>query len=234
MAFARATGHRCRDTRGRSTRTIRIGGRRRSSGDGSATTCSGRWWREGFGHRGVRVVHVRSDQGPLDFEYSIELPALRGDVGGGLGVVLTYLRGFRGLGRTLKFTGPPAHPVALLVEEQRVRPRGRSNGGGCSTLSGPSRDAGTRRCRARWCSRSRTRCSPRTEGPSGWSRRWGWCRCRRRGLVPIGCGRSRSERCRLYSGFCRRRAVGLGCGRGGSAWVGSAFAGPAPWMHDFF
>jgi predicted acetyltransferase len=36
--------------------------------------------------------------------------------------LLSYLRGFRGMGQTLRFTGPPAHPLALLVEEQRVRP----------------------------------------------------------------------------------------------------------------
>ena len=36
--------------------------------------------------------------------------------------LLSYLRGFRGLGQTLRFTGPPAHPLTLLVEEQRVRP----------------------------------------------------------------------------------------------------------------
>ena len=36
--------------------------------------------------------------------------------------MLSYLRGFRGLGQTLKFTGPPAPPLALLVQEQRVRP----------------------------------------------------------------------------------------------------------------
>jgi predicted acetyltransferase len=37
--------------------------------------------------------------------------------------LLSYLRGYRGLGQTLRFTGPPAHPLALLIEEQRVRPQ---------------------------------------------------------------------------------------------------------------
>jgi predicted acetyltransferase len=40
----------------------------------------------------------------------------------GYASLLAYLRGFRGLGQALVFPGPPADPLALLVEEQRVRP----------------------------------------------------------------------------------------------------------------
>lgn len=36
--------------------------------------------------------------------------------------LLGYFRGFRGLGNRLRFTGPPSHPLAMLVEEQRVKP----------------------------------------------------------------------------------------------------------------
>ncbi len=74
------------------------------------------------GIEGYASFTFGSDQGPLDFEYSINCRHLVATSVEGWASLLSYLRGFRGLGRTLKFTGPPAHPVALLVEEQRVRP----------------------------------------------------------------------------------------------------------------
>jgi predicted acetyltransferase len=36
--------------------------------------------------------------------------------------LLGYFRSFRGLGQTLRFTGPPTEPLTMLVEEQRVKP----------------------------------------------------------------------------------------------------------------
>ena len=60
--------------------------------------------------------------GPLEFEYAINCRHLVATSVEAWASLLSYLRGFRGLGQTLKFTGPPAHPLALLVEEQRVRP----------------------------------------------------------------------------------------------------------------
>ena len=60
--------------------------------------------------------------GPLEFEYAINCRHLVATSLEGWASLLSYLRGFRGLGQTLRFTGPPAHPLALLVEEQRVRP----------------------------------------------------------------------------------------------------------------
>ena len=74
------------------------------------------------GIEGYASFTFGSDQGPLDFEYSINCRHLVATSVEGWATLLSYLRGFRGLGRTLKFTGPAAHPVALLVEEQRVRP----------------------------------------------------------------------------------------------------------------
>ena len=60
--------------------------------------------------------------GPLEFEYAINCRHLVAVSLEAWASLLSYLRGFRGLGQTLRFTGPPAHPLALLVEEQRVRP----------------------------------------------------------------------------------------------------------------
>ena len=60
--------------------------------------------------------------GPLEFEYAINCRHLVAVSLEAWASLLSYLRGFRGLGQMLKFTGPPAHPLALLVEEQRVRP----------------------------------------------------------------------------------------------------------------
>jgi predicted acetyltransferase len=60
--------------------------------------------------------------GPLEFEYAINCRHLVATSVDGWASLLSYLRGYRGLGQTLRFTGPPAHPLALLVEEQRVRP----------------------------------------------------------------------------------------------------------------
>jgi predicted acetyltransferase len=74
------------------------------------------------GIEGYASFTFGSDHGPLEFEYSINCRHLVATSVEGWGSLLSYLRGFRGLGRTLKFTGPPTHPVSLLVEEQRVRP----------------------------------------------------------------------------------------------------------------
>jgi hypothetical protein len=61
------------------------------------------------GIEGYASFTFGSDQGPLDFEYSINCRHLVATSVEGWASLLTYLRGFRGLGRTLKFTGPPAH-----------------------------------------------------------------------------------------------------------------------------
>lgn len=121
-ALARATGRRCRRTMARSTLRIRIGGPRRSSGDGSATTCSGWWWRGAS--RASRDTR-RSRSARIRVRSNSNTPSTAG----------TWWRRRWRVGRRcsrtcagsevsgdVEVTGPPAHPVALLVEEQRVRP----------------------------------------------------------------------------------------------------------------
>lgn len=93
----------------------------------------GRWFSEDVqravvargpsGIEGYASFTLGSDHsGPLEFEYALQCRHLVASSLEGYASLLTYLRGFRGLGSVLRFTGPPAHPLALLVEEQRVRP----------------------------------------------------------------------------------------------------------------
>jgi predicted acetyltransferase len=152
--------------------------------------------------------------------------------------LLMYLRGFRGLGRTLKFTGPPAHPVALVVEEQRVRPAwsfqwmlrlldvvGALEGRGYPPVSGEMvlavEDA----------------LFPENRGP--------WRVVADGGVVSVSPAGAGADRVRpisigtlssLYSGFLSAYdAVGLGLVDGAEApGLARLFGGPAPWMHDFF
>ena len=190
--------------------------RRRAAGGGGARR---------FGIEGYASFTFGSDQGPLDFEYSINCRHLVATSVEGWASLLTYLRGFRGLGRTLKFTGPPAHPVALLVEEQRVRPAwsfqwmlrlldvvGALEGRGYPRVSGEMvlavEDA----------------LFPENRGP--------WRVVAEGGVVSVSPAGAGADRVRPISigtlsfctaGSCRRRRGGARVGgRGGSAWVGSA------------
>jgi predicted acetyltransferase len=60
--------------------------------------------------------------GPIDFNYSVVCRHLVASTIEGMTSLLSYFRGFRGLGVHLRFTGQPATPLAMLVEEQRVLP----------------------------------------------------------------------------------------------------------------
>ena len=60
--------------------------------------------------------------GAIDFNYSVVCRHLVASTIEGMTSLLSYFRGFRGLGVHLRFTGQPATPLALLVEEQRVLP----------------------------------------------------------------------------------------------------------------
>lgn len=60
--------------------------------------------------------------GAIDFNYSVVCRHLVASTIEGMTSLLSYLRAFRGLGVALRFTGPPAAPLALLIEEQRVLP----------------------------------------------------------------------------------------------------------------
>ena len=66
-------------------------------------------------------VHEKDD-GDLDVSFRLACRHLVASTLDGVASLLGYFRGFRGLGRTLQFTGPPADPLAMLVEEQRLRP----------------------------------------------------------------------------------------------------------------
>ena len=61
-------------------------------------------------------------EGDLDVAFFIDCSHFVFSTTRGLGSMLGYFRGFRGLGQKLHFTGPPADPLALLVEEQKVKP----------------------------------------------------------------------------------------------------------------
>ena len=189
------------------------------------------------GIEGYASFTLGSDQGPLDFEYSIDCRHLVATSVEGWASLLSYLRGFRGLGRTLRFTGPPAHPVALLVEEQRVRPgwsfqwmlrlldvAGAIEGRGYPPLSGEMvlsvEDA----------------LFPENRGP--------WRVVAEGGAVSVspasGVGRVRpisiGTLSSLYSGFLSAAdAVALGLvDEAAAPGLARLFGGPAPWMHDFF
>jgi predicted acetyltransferase len=190
------------------------------------------------GIEGYASFTFGSDQGPLDFEYSINCRHLVATSVEGWASLLTYLRGFRGLGRTLKFTGPPAHPVALLVEEQRVRPAwsfqwmlrlldvvGALEGRGYPPVSGEMVLA--------------------VEDPLFPENRGPWRVVAEGGVMSVSPAGAGADRVRpisigtlscLYSGFLSAYdALGLGLVDEAEApGLARLFGGPAPWMHDFF
>jgi predicted acetyltransferase len=116
---------------------------RRSIGDanGPIDSDSPAWWPQrimGYGtkeqnHRAVVArgpdgieayasFALEKAPGDLDVSFNIECRHFVFSTTRGLASMLGYFRGFRGLGQALQFTGPPADPLALLVEEQRVKP----------------------------------------------------------------------------------------------------------------
>lgn len=60
--------------------------------------------------------------GDLDVSFKIGTKHLVAATPEALRSLLGYFRGFRGIGQSLTFHGPPADPVALLVAEQQVKP----------------------------------------------------------------------------------------------------------------
>jgi predicted acetyltransferase len=62
------------------------------------------------------------EEGDLDLDFRLDCRHLVASSIEGLRSLLAYVRGFRGLGTALVFPGPPADPLAMLVEEQRLRP----------------------------------------------------------------------------------------------------------------
>jgi predicted acetyltransferase len=189
------------------------------------------------GIEGYASFTFGSDQGPLDFEYSINCRHLVATSIEALASLLSYLRGFRGLGRTLKFTGPPAHPISLLVEEQRVRPAwsfqwmlrlldvpAALSGRGYPPVSGEMilavEDALFPENRGPWrVVADGGEVAVSTAEPDTPVR-------------PISIGTLSS----LYSGFLTPYdAMGLGLvDVSAAAMLARLFGGPTPWMHDFF
>jgi predicted acetyltransferase len=62
------------------------------------------------------------DEGDLDISFRLSCKHFVASSLDGIASLLAYFRGFRGLGQSLEFPGPPAEPLALLVEEQKVKP----------------------------------------------------------------------------------------------------------------
>lgn len=61
-------------------------------------------------------------KGDFDVSFRLSCKHLVASTIEGYATLLGYIRGFRGLGQAVRFTGPPADPIAFLLEEQRVRP----------------------------------------------------------------------------------------------------------------
>ncbi len=72
---------------------------------------------EGFCH-----FKYRSATGQFDFSFDIETSHLIATTERALRSLLAYFRSFRGVGESLQWSGPPADPIALLVDEQKVVP----------------------------------------------------------------------------------------------------------------
>ncbi len=214
------------------------------------------WWRQrilGRGwtdevHRAVVARGVRGDVegyaaftqkkagGEHDFTFLVECKHLVASTVQGYASLLSYFRGFRGLGLSARFAGPPSHPLSYLVEEQRVRPvwtfrwmlRLLDVPAGLEQRGYPPvtdeaviavEDALFPENRGPWrvVADEGTVKVERAEGSGG---------------RPITIGTLSS----MFSGFLSPfDAVGLGLlGEEHAPVFARLFAGPAPWMHDFF
>ena len=111
-----------------------------SSHDGPVDSDDPMWWPDRIvGHWNPdethRVVVVRSEAGlvegylsyvhqpatgELDVSFDLAAKQFVWSTAAALHSLLGYARGHRGVGQALTFTGPPAAPLSLMVEEQRV------------------------------------------------------------------------------------------------------------------
>ena len=190
------------------------------------------------GVEGYASFLLSKASGALDFAYAVDCRHLVASSLEGYASLLSYMRTFRGLGEQLRFAGPPAHPLGLLVEEQDVRPvwtyrwmlrlldvPGALEGRGYPPVSGEVvfavEDALFPENRGPW----RVVAS---EGDVRVERATG-ARTRMR-PIPIGTLSS------IYSGYLSAfDAVALGTVEEDVApGIARLFGGPAPWMHDFF
>jgi predicted acetyltransferase len=233
---------------------------RRSIGDanGPIDSDSPAWWPQrimGFGtkEQNHRAVVARGPDGieayasfvlekapgDLDVSFLIECRHFVFSTTRGLGSILAYFRGFRGLGQALQFTGPPADPLAVLVEEQRVKPEwifrwmlrlldvpGALTGRGYPPVSGEAVIAVDDEMfpdnHGPWTVRADGGAVTITPADAGVSPQ------------PIGIGTLSS----MYSGYLSPfDAVRLGLLDSEDPavpFLAKLFSGSAPWMHDFF
>ena len=174
--------------------------------------------------------------GAIDFNYDVVCRHLVASSLDGLASLLSYLRGFRGLGVGLRFTGPPAAPLALLIEEQRVLPAwtyrwmlrlldvpAALSGRGYAPVS------------AVFDLVVEDGLFPENRGP--------WRVVLEDGVASVSPGSSSEDAAMsigtlssLYSGFLSAwDAARLGLIEPSTApALASVFGGPAPWMYDFF
>jgi predicted acetyltransferase len=233
---------------------------RRSIGDanGPIDSDSPAWWPQrimGYGtkdqnHRAVLArgpdgveayasFVLEKAPGDLDVSFHVECRHFVFSTTRGLASMLGYFRGFRGLGQALQFTGPPADPLAMLVEEQRVKPDwifrwmlrlldvpGALTARGYPRVDGEAviavEDEMFPDNRGPWKIRADGGAVTVTQAGEGMSPR------------PIGIGTLSS----MYSGYLSPfDAVRLGMLDGDDPavpFLARLFSGSAPWMHDFF
>jgi predicted acetyltransferase len=99
------------------------------------------WWPRrilgGYGVDGItRTVTARGDgdiqgyaafvqapaQGELETSFDVACKHLVAATPEALTSLIGYFRGFRGIGQSLRFIGPPAEPMTLMVDELKVKP----------------------------------------------------------------------------------------------------------------
>lgn len=174
--------------------------------------------------------------GAIDFNYSVMCRHLVASSLAGMASLLSYLRGFRGLGVGLRFTGPPAAPLSLLIEEQRVLPVWTYRWM-LRLLDVPAALAGRGYApvSASFDLVVEDGLFPENRGP--------WRVSVSEGVASVGEGSGSPDTAvsigtlsSLYSGFLSAwDAAALGLIEPSMAPVlASVFGGPAPWMHDFF
>ena len=217
------------------------------------------WWTERilsplFTDDVHRAVVARAEDGGVEGYASFEQPYVEGDLDvafridckhlvassvDGLASLLSYFRGFRGLGQSLRFTGPPAHPLALLVEEQRVRPVWTFRWM-LRLLDVPTalEQRGYPEVSGEAVVAVEDELFPENRGPWQVVADAGTVKVARAdataaaGVRPIAIGTLSS----IYTGFLSALdAAGLGLISAEAApMLASLFSGPAPWMYDFF
>jgi predicted acetyltransferase len=92
-------------------------------------------WNPGQHHRAVvargedgviegytSFVHIDAE-GDIDVSFDLEAKHFVWSSADALSSLIGFVRGYRGLGQSLAFAGVPRDPLALVVEEHRLRPR---------------------------------------------------------------------------------------------------------------